>query len=84
MEVFITRSLVAGEGRCHVVFQEAGGVPFPPVLVEASVVENRIQFAVAEVGVFDGTVGADALVGTFTSERGMEQVRLPRKNSYWQ
>ncbi len=85
MEVFITFTTNGMDGHYNVHFQMAEGVPEEPALVRASVSGNDIQFTVPEVGTFKGTVGADALVGKMTFVGGNEEeIRLPRRRSYWQ
>jgi hypothetical protein len=81
MEVFITYA----SGHYNVHYQIAEGAPEEPALVRGSVVGNNIEFTVPDTGTFKGTVQADALVGKMTFVSGNEeQIRLPRRKSYWQ
>jgi hypothetical protein len=73
------------DGHYDVHFQMAEGVPEEPALVRASVVGSDIQFTVPDTGTFKGTVRADTLVGKMTFVSGNEEeIRLPRRKSYWQ
>ena len=77
----------------HVLFQGAGGRAETPVLVPATVEENRIEFTLPErtgyIGKFTGIFQDEELVGSFQPAQinhvtDTWEFRLRRKTSYWQ
>lgn len=73
------------KGHYWAYVQVAEGSPSPPVLVEATVSGDRVEFTLPGskgLGHFVGKVTAKALVGKFDSSEAV--VTLPRRKSYWQ
>jgi hypothetical protein len=89
VELFVTYTR---EGY-YVLFQEARGAPDVPILVKATVDQEKIEFVLPDRtgyhGKFSGTVSKEALSGSF-SEPQLNRVTdtllftLRRTQSYWQ
>src|SRR5262249_20593309 len=89
VEIFV----IPSRDGYHVLFQGAGGRAYAPVLVPATVVNNRIEFTLPEgdgyTGTFIGTLNDEELVGSFQPAQlnhlpDTWEFRLRRKASYWQ
>lgn len=67
-----------------VVFQSSEGEPAVPVVVPAMIEGQDISFSLPKPGPgdFRGTITQHELIGSFCGNS--EQMRLKRKNSYWQ
>ena len=86
MEVIIVLGPSAPGGAFWVLFQDSGGEPSTPILVQATVTGQKIEFTLpadaSSLGTFRGKVTEAALVGRFSGMQG--KIRLPRGRSYWQ
>jgi hypothetical protein len=85
MEVLISYTPGGSEGQYWAYVQIAEGVPSPPVVVEATVKGDRVEFTLPKstgLGKFVGRATNKALVGKF--EGSITTVKLPRRKSYWQ
>jgi hypothetical protein len=89
VELFVTYT----RDGYYVLFQEARGAPDVPILVKATVEQEKIEFVLPDRigyhGKFSGTVSKEALTGSF-AEPQLNRVtdtllfRLRRTQSYWQ
>jgi hypothetical protein len=89
VELFVTYT----RDGYYVLFQEARGAPDVPILVKATVDQEKIEFVLPDRigyhGKFSGTISKEALSGSF-SEPQLNRVTdtllftLRRTQSYWQ
>src|SRR5688572_1236862 len=70
-EIIISYATTGTEGQHFAYVQLAEGVPQPPQLVLVTVTGARIRFRLAgsdsSLGLFEGVVSADSLIGRFAS-----------------
>jgi hypothetical protein len=78
--------IMLGLKKYFVVYQISEGAPSNPVLIEANINENKIEFKIPKTKynserIFKGIIMTDKLIGNF---EGGDTIKLTRQNSYWQ
>jgi len=84
VEIRIVRSHDGYQAAVQFAEGEPGSLTVVPVTFDGQKLRFEIPMGKDQRDVFEGTVGARALVGRFSRGVGAgDELRLPRKKSYW-